>query len=164
MLNSKITKLLNEQVNKELFSAYLYIDIANYFTNHGLIGFTQWFSIQAKEEMEHAFKFLHYLQNNGADVVLDAIAKPTKTYPVVRDALVEGLKHEEFVTASIVTILEAAVEAHDYRTQEFLQWFIREQAEEEKNARDHILAFDMYGADKQSLFLLDKQVGKRGQE
>lgn len=161
MIHKKVAELLNQQVNKELYSAYLYLDFSNYFTDHGLVGFGNWFKIQAKEEMSHAELFMQYMQNNNLVIELEAIAKPSVELKDLRDPLVESLKHEEFVTASIYGIYEAALEVKDYRTQEFLQWFIKEQGEEEKNANDLILQFDMYGSDKASLLQLDLYLAKR---
>jgi len=164
MLNQNVTKLLNEQINKELFSAYLYTDIANHYLNLGFTGFSDWFNVQAKEELEHAFKFMHYLQDNGFDVKLTAIADPSKKYADLREPLVDSLAHEEFITASIDAIYTAAAQVKDYRTQEFLNWFVKEQGEEEKNSRDNLLGFDLYVGDKRSLLMFDKKLGKREQD
>lgn len=162
MLNKNVAKLLNEQVNKEMFSAYLYLDMAHYYINKGLDGFANWFKIQAKEEMDHAMLFITYLQNNGFEVELEAIAKPTLIFQDYRQPLTEALKHEEFVTASINNIYEEALKNKEYKTQEFLHWFIKEQVEEEKNATDLILAYDLHG--KQGLFALNAQLGARKYE
>lgn len=160
MLNSTVSKLLNEQINKEMYSAYLYLDMANYYINNGMNGFANWFNVQAKEEMDHAFLFIKYLQNNGFEVTLSAIAKPDKAFNTLREPLVESLKHEQFVTASIHTIFAEAEKIHDYRTMEFLNWFVKEQGEEEKNASDLIVAFDLHGTP--GLFALDgKLMGRQ---
>jgi len=159
MLNSNVSKLLNEQINKEMYSAYLYLDMANYYINKGMNGFANWFNVQAKEEMDHAFLFTKYLQNNGFAVSLAAIAKPDKVYSSLREPLVESLKHEEFVTASIHTIFTEALKIGDYRTMEFLNWFVKEQGEEEKNATDLIVSFDLHGTP--GLFALDGQLHAR---
>jgi len=158
MLNESVSKLLNEQINKEMFSAYLYLDIANYYANNGLVGFQNWFTVQAKEEMDHAMMFLGYLQDNGFEVVLEAIAKPSLQYADHKAPLFESLKHEEFVTASINDIFTAAVKVNDYRTQQFLQWFVKEQVEEEKNANDLILQYEWA---KNNLYMLDKELSTR---
>lgn len=155
MLNESVSKLLNEQINKEIFSAYLYLDIANYYANNGLVGFQNWFTVQAKEEMDHAMMFLGYLQDNGFEVVLEAIGKPTIKYENHKAPLFESLKHEEFVTASINDIFTAAVKVNDYRTQQFLQWFVKKQVEEEKNANDLILQYEWA---KNNLYMLDKEL------
>ncbi len=158
MLKENLTKLLNEQINKELFSAYLYVDIANYYTNNGLNGFAHWFSLQAKEEMAHAFKFVAYLQDNNFKVVLDGIANPTMLYKDLRQPLEESLKHEEYITASINKIYAEAQVVNDFRTQEFLHWFIKEQGEEEKNANELLVKFDLSG---KSLMMMDHHLAKR---
>ncbi len=158
MLKENLTKLLNDQINKELFSAYLYLDIANYYTNNGYDGFAHWFNAQAKEEMEHAFKFIAYLQDNNFKVVLDGIANPTMTYKDLRQPLEESLKHEEYITTSINKIYSEAQVANDFRTQEFLLWFIKEQGEEEKNASDLLVKFDLSG---KNLMMMDHYLGKR---
>jgi ferritin len=159
MLNSTVTKLLNEQINKEMYSAYLYLDMANYYVHNGLAGFANWFNVQGKEEMDHAFLFIKYLQNNNYVVTLGAIAKPEHPYKSFREPLVEALKHEEFVTASIHSIYAEAVKTNDYRTMEFLNWFIKEQGEEEKNASELIVSFDMHGVP--GLFALDGRLHSR---
>ena len=153
MLKENVSKLLNEQINKEFYSAYLYLDIANYYINKGMNGFANWFNVQAQEEKDHAFLFIKYLQNNGFAVSLEAIAKPEKTFKDFKDPLIESLKHEEFVTDSINKIYAEAVKVSDFRTQELLNWFVKEQGEEEKNINDLILSYDFYG--KQGLFALD---------
>lgn len=155
MLNEKVSKLLNEQINKEMYSAYLYLDIANYFANKGLTGFQNWYNVQAHEEMDHALFFVQYLQNNDFEVVLELIAKPTIQYKNFKEPLEEALKHEKFVTDSINHIFSKATEVNDYRTQQFLQWFIKEQGEEEKNATELLVKFDWA---KENLFLLDKEL------
>jgi ferritin len=157
MLNANVSKLLNDQINKEMYSAYLYLDMANYYINNGLNGFGAWFNKQASEEMSHAVKFIHYLQDNNLAVTLDAIAKPSKVFKSHREPLVETLNHELFVTASINAIYLEAQKAQDFRTQEFLHWFIKEQNEEEKNSNDLIAQYDLFGGP--GLFALDGKLG-----
>lgn len=158
MLKEAVTKLLNDQINKEMFSAYLYLDMANYYTTLNLDGFANWFRVQAKEEMDHAIIFLTYLQNNDFPVVLEAIDKPTRLYKDPRQPLEESLKHEQFVTASIHAIYAEAMEAKDYRTMEFLHWFIKEQGEEEKNATELIAKYDL---GVKNLLMIDHQLAER---
>jgi ferritin len=133
--------------------------MAHYYINKGLEGFANWFKVQAKEEMDPAMLFIQYLQNNGFEVELEAIGKPTIVYENHRTPLVEALKHEEFVTASINAIYEEALKAHEFKTQEFLHWFIKEQVEEEKNATDLIIAYDLHG--QPGLFALDGKLSHR---
>ena len=109
MLNKKVADLLNDQINKELYSAYLYLDMSNYFERRGLNGFANWYMIQAQEERDHAMLFYRYMQNNDCPVTLGAIAKPDKVFKEDMDVLKVGLEHEEYVTASIHTIYDAAV-------------------------------------------------------
>ena len=119
--------MLNQQINKEFYSAYLYLDFANYYEAAGLDGFANWYKVQAQEERDHALLFYQYLQNNNCPVTLDAIAKPDVTLKTTMDALKAGLAHEEYVTSLINAICAAAYEVNDFRTLQFLDWFIKEQ-------------------------------------
>ena len=161
MLNQEVAKLLNEQVNKEFYSAYLYMDMANYYSDESLNGFENWFFIQAQEERDHALLFRQYLLNNGESVKLLPIAEPDKTYESFRDPLVYALEHEQYVTASINNIYEAAYKVKDFRTMQFLDWFIKEQGEEEKNADDNIKKYDLFAGDPKGLYMLDNELKAR---
>ena len=108
MLDRKVAQLLNEQVNKEFYSAYLYLDFSNYYYQEGLDGFGNWYKIQAQEERDHAMLFIQYLQNNGEPVVLDAIAKPEAVLDSLKTPLTEGLKHEQYATSLNHTIYGSA--------------------------------------------------------
>lgn len=161
MLNEKVSDLLNDQINKEMYSAYLYLDFANFYTNKGLEGYANWYTIQAKEEMDHALLMMKYLQNNDYEVTLKAIDKPDKTLVKLDDPLHEGLKHERYVTDLIHTIYEAAYEIKDFRTMKFLDWFVDEQGEEEKNATDMITKYELFGTDPKGLYMLDNEYKSR---
>lgn len=161
MFNKKVAALLNEQINKEFYSAYLYLDMNNYFQDRGLDGFANWYMIQAQEERDHAMLFYQYMQNNDIKVTLEAIAKPDKTFKKDMDVLKAGLEHEQFVTASINAIYEEAYKAKDFRTMQFLDWFIKEQGEEETNARDLITKMELFGNDPQSLYMLNQELKAR---
>ncbi|MEA4999601.1 MAG: ferritin [Candidatus Limiplasma sp.] len=161
MFDAKVTKLLNEQINKEFYSAYLYLAFANHFTDAGLIGYANWYTVQAQEERDHAMLFIKYMQNNDLPVTLEALAKPEADMSSHLSVIKEGLAHEQFVTASINAIYEAAQGVKDFRTMQFLDWFIKEQAEEETNATEQIRKYELFGADAQGLFLLDKDLGMR---
>ena len=161
MLNEKVTKLLNEQINKEFYSAYLYLDFSNYYYDQELNGFGNWYMIQAQEERDHAMLFLQYLQNNGEKVTLEAIAKPDVELTGNKAVLEAGLKHERYVTSLIHTIYEAAYEARDFRTMQFLDWFVKEQGEEEKTAEGMVKKFELYGGDPKSLYMLDGEMAAR---
>ncbi|MGN0492648.1 MAG: ferritin [Acutalibacteraceae bacterium] len=159
-MNEKVSALLNDQVNKELYSAYLYLDMANYYTQKGLDGFANWYEIQAKEEQDHAMLIYRYLQNNGEKVTLEAIAKPDKTFETLIDPLTSGLEHEKYVT-SLINNIYAAAEVNDYRTTQFLDWFIKEQGEEEKNSMDLITKMELFGDDARSLYMLNSELAAR---
>ena len=161
MLNQEITKLLNEQVNKEFFSAYLYLDMANYYADQSLVGFENWFFVQAQEERDHAMLFRQYLLNNGESVTFTEIAAPNQKYNNYKEPLVKALEHEKYVTASINKIYEAAFKAADFRTMQFLDWFIKEQGEEEKNADDNIKRYDLFAGDPKGLYMLDSEMKAR---
>lgn len=161
MLQKEVVKLINEQINKEFFSAYLYLDFSNYYYSKNLNGFGNWFKVQAQEERDHAMLFLTYLQNNGEEVVLTAIDAPDKKYGDFNEPLLAGLEHERFVTASIYTIYEEASRQKDFRTLEFLAWFVKEQGEEEKNSEDLIQRYALFGTDAKGLYLLDGELATR---
>ena len=161
MLDRKVVELLNQQVNKEFYSAYLYLDFSNYFYDKELNGFGNWYRIQAQEERDHAMLFLQYLQNNGERVTLEAIAKPDVELSSDLAVLKAGLNHEMYVTNLIHTIYEAAYSVKDFRTMQFLDWFVKEQGEEENNADSLIKKFELYGNDPRSLYMLDSEMAAR---
>jgi ferritin len=161
MLDQTIVKLLNEQINKEFYSAYLYLDFANYFTDAGLNGFANWYIVQAKEEEDHATLMIQYLHNNADKVILEALAKPDVPLNNLMDPLKGALVHEQYVTASIHNIYGVASAQKDYRTMQFLDWFVREQGEEEKNAEDNIKKYELYGSDAKGLYALNGELATR---
>lgn len=161
MINEKTQELLNSQINKELYSAYLYLAFANWYVDNGIDGFANWFNIQAMEERDHAMLFLQYMQNNGLKVTLEAIDKPGQELDNSKDILNEVLKHEQYVTESIHNIYDEALKNKDYRTTQFLDWFVKEQGEEEKNAEDLIKRWELFGEDSKSLYMLDNELDQR---
>lgn len=160
-MDSKVANLINEQVNKEFYSAYLYLDFANYYASVGLDGFENWYKIQAQEEMDHAMLFYQYLQNNGEKVTLEAIAKPDIELNDNMAPLKAGLEHEKYVTSLINDIYEAAFAVKDFRTMQLLDWFVKEQGEEEKNAGDMITKFELFGSDPKGLYMLNSELASR---
>ena len=160
-MNEKVAELLNDQINKEFYSAYLYLDMANFYSRKGLDGFANWYEIQAKEEQDHAMLMYQYLHNNDVVVTLGAIAKPDKVYTTLMDPLMAGLEHEKYVTSLINNIYRAAQESNDFRTTQFLDWFIKEQGEEEKNSTDLITKMELYGDDARSLYMLNSELASR---
>ena len=161
MLDKKVIELLNDQINKEFYSAYLYLDIANYFTEQDLDGFANWYTIQAQEERDHAMLFLRYLQSNGIPVELKAIDKPGEVFGTPLAPLEAGAKHERYVTSLIHSIYEAAYDVRDFRTMQFLDWFVKEQLEEEENADKMVSKYKLFGDDPKSLYLLDQELAAR---
>jgi ferritin len=155
MLNKKIATLMNEQINKEFYSAYLYLDFANYFENEGLVGFAHWYEVQAQEERDHAFMIRRYLIDNGHPVTFEAVAKPDI------EPLKAGLEHEIYVTSLITNIYSVAFEAKDFKTMQFLDWFVKEQGEEEKNADDLIKKMTLFGNDSKGLYMLNQELSAR---
>ena len=160
-MNENVAKLLNEQVNKEFYSAYLYLDFANYYAEAGLDGFANWYRVQAQEERDHAMLFLQYLLNNEVKVAFDAIAKPEWERDDNMAPLKKALEHEKYVTASINDIYTAAYEARDFRTMQLLDWFVKEQGEEEKNASDMITKMELFGTDAKGLYMLNSELKAR---
>ncbi len=161
MLDKKVANLLNEQINKELYSAYLYLDFSVFYEAQGLDGFANWYMIQAQEERDHAMLFLQYLQNNGEKVTLEAVGKPDKELDTLMDPLKAGFEHEQYVTSLINDIYAVAYEAKDFRTMQFLDWFVKEQLEEEKNADDMIKKMELFGNDSKGLYSLDAEYAAR---
>ncbi|MCI5729447.1 MAG: ferritin [Clostridia bacterium] len=161
MMNEKVAALLNDQINKEFYSAYLYLDMANFYSKKGLDGFANWYEIQAREEQDHAMLMYQYLHNNDEVVTLEAIAKPDKAFTTLMDPLKAGLEHEKYVTSLINTIYAAAQEVNDFRTTQFLDWFIKEQGEEEKNSTDLITKMQLFGDDARSLYMLNSELAAR---
>lgn len=161
MLNEKVAELLNTQINKEFYSAYLYLAFANYFSDEGLDGFANWYNVQAQEERDHAMLIRQYMQNNDAPITFEAIDKPDSEFKSHMEVLEAGLKHERYVTGLINNIYGAAYDVKDFRTMQFLDWFVKEQGEEETNANDLIKKMNLFGSDPKSLYLLDQELAAR---
>ena len=160
-MNNKIAELLNDQINKELYSAYLYVDIANHYDELDLDGYANYYMIQAQEERDHALLFMKYMQNNGLKVTLKAIDKPDKVLEGILSPLEIAAEHERYVTALINNIYHEAYEDKDYRTMKFLDWFVDEQMEEEDNADKMISRFKLFGSDPKGLYSLDQEYAAR---
>ena len=157
-MKANISEILSKQVNKELYSAYLYLEFQNIFNDRGLQGFAHWYMIQTQEERDHAMLFYQYLQHNNQKVVLEAVEKPVTSASSILEILEAALAHEEYITASINDIYELALREKDYRTKEFLDWFVKEQGEEEKNADDLIKKYKMFGSDAKGLYALNQEL------
>ena len=160
-MDRKVSELLNDQINKEFYSAYLYLDIANFYSDKGLDGFANWYEIQAREEQDHAMLIYQYLHNNNQKVTLEAIAKPDKAFSTLMDPLQVAYEHEQYVTALINAIYGAAQSANDFRTVQFLDWFVKEQGEEEKNSSDLITKMELFGSDAKALYMHNSELQAR---
>ena len=160
-MDKKVAGLLNDQINKELYSAYLYLDMANFYSAKGLDGFANWYEIQAREEQDHAMLMYKYLHNNGQAVTLEAVAKPDKEFKELADPLKAAHGHEQYVTSLINAIYDAAQAVKDYRTVQFLDWFVKEQGEEEKNSSDLITKMELFGGDAKGLYMLNSELAGR---
>ena len=160
-MNEKIAALLNDQINKEFYSAYLYLSMANYYDELDLDGYANYYMVQAQEERDHALLFMKYMQNNGLKVTLEAIGKPDKTFRSVQEPLEAAAEHERYVTALINNIYHEAHQNKDYRTMKFLDWFVDEQMEEEDSADTMISRYKLFGQDPKGLYLLDQEYAAR---
>jgi ferritin len=164
MITNAIQTAMNEQINKELFSAYLYLSMAAYFESRNLPGFAHWMRIQAGEEQEHAMKFYDHILERGGQVVLKAIEAPKTDWASPLQVAEEVAAHEAKVTASIYALYELALKEKDYPAQMMLQWFINEQVEEEKNAAELVAHLKLIEERGTAVLMLDHQLAKRGKE
>ena len=156
-LTTQVADLLNDQINKELYSAYYYFTFADYYEARGLKGFANWYMIQVEEELSHAKILRRYLLDNGVKVSMAAIAQPERTFTNDKEPLEAGLEHEQYVTAAINECYNAAYEVRDFRTMQLLDWFVKEQGEEEANAAEMISNMDLFGSDPKGLYELDRE-------
>ena len=161
MLNKRVKDLIVDQVNKELYSAYLYLDFANYYDANHLDGFVNWYTIQANEEMDHAMLFYNYLHKNDEHVVLSAIGKPDKEFTDYLGPVKAGLEHEKYVTSLIENINRVANECNDKETMRILKWFLDEQEEEEENAGDLIAKTEFALENPNGIPVLNNELKKR---
>ncbi len=162
MLSKTIEQALNTQIQKEFYSAYLYLAMAAYFESHNMPGSAQWMRTQHDEETVHALKFFDYVNDRGGHVALQALEQPPVDFASVVAVWEQTLAHEQGVTASINALYNLAVQEHDPATQAVLQWFITEQVEEEKNATLMLERFKQAGSNVASLLLFDGHFTKRG--
>jgi len=161
MLHKKMTQALNGQINKEMYSAYLYMSMSAYSNRVGLKGFANWFMVQYHEEMYHAMKMYEYVQRQGEDVILKSIETPPDTFKSALDMFQQTLAHEQYITKSINDLMELAIEKKDHATQIFLEWYITEQVEEEDNDNEIIAQLNLIGDNPQALLMLNRELGER---
>ena len=161
MLSKKLLDEINEQIKHELYSAYLYLAMAAQFEAENLPGFAHWMHVQNKEETEHAMKFFEYVNDQGGRVVLKAIDQPQVEFGTPLATFEQVLEHEKKVTSLINGLYALALEDKDYASQIFLQWFITEQVEEEKNAAQIIETLKLAGEKGQALIMMDRYLASR---
>lgn len=160
-MNKFISELINQQIEKEFESAYLYLEFTNYFDSIALYGFASWYRIQAFEEIDHAMKFYDYMHEMNEQVTFLPIPSPKFSTKNTENVLKKGLENEKYVTSLINKIYKTASDNSDFATLDFLKWFINEQREEEANAQTLLDKFNMFGNTPEGLYLLDKEFGKR---
>ena len=161
MLDSKMEIALNQQVNAELWSGYLYLSMSCNMDNKGYEGMASWFALQAKEELEHATRIIKFIGNMGGKVSLMPIAEVTQEWNTPKDAFEDTLKHEKVVTEKIHKLMDMAVELKDYATQNMLKWFVDEQVEEEDSACKILEKLKRIENCSAGLYALDKELGAR---
>ena len=161
MISKEMENALNEQVNTEFFSAYLYLAMSAYCNKIGLPGFSNWMRHQYEEEAMHVTKMYDYILDQGGQVQLTAIEQPPLEYGSPLEVFEQTLEHEQLVTGCIHKLMDLAVQERDYATQTFLQWYVTEQVEEESNVNDIIAPLRMVGEDKGGLMMIDQQLALR---
>ncbi|MDO5696081.1 MAG: ferritin [Eubacteriales bacterium] len=161
MISKNMETALNEQINREYESAYIYKAMAQYFAQKNLNGFRHFFAEQAKEELEHGQKMIDYMNEQGANVVLTAIATPKADYDNTIEVFETALKHEKMVTGHINKLMRLAKDEHDYATEIFLGWFVTEQVEEEDSFTSLVDLLKFLDGDRASIYLLDQKLGSR---
>lgn len=161
MITKKMEEALNGQINKEFYSAYLYLAMSAYCNKLNMPGAEHWFRMQYDEEVIHMTKMFDYVMQHGGDARLLQIDEPPHDFGTVLDAFEASLKHEQFVTKSINELLDVAVEEKDHATQVFLQWFITEQVEEEANVKEIVDRLKMIGGEGSALMMIDDKLSQR---
>ena len=161
MINEKLQNEFNLQINKELYSEYLYLAMKTYFMEQNLMGFVNWFDVQVQEEHAHAIGMFNYLNERGGKIELMSIDKPEFSGKTPLEIFEEVLKHEQYVTSRINTVYDVAEEVRDRAAMKFLDWYIDEQVEEEASVDGVLSTLRLIGEDKNALLLLDKDLATR---
>jgi ferritin len=161
MLKEKMQDALNDQLNAELFSGYLYLSMSAYFESINLVGFASWMRIQAQEELSHGMKFFDYIQERGGRALLAPVEGPKADWDSPLDAFEEAYQHETVITDRINKLVDLSIELSDHATNNFLQWFVAEQVEEEASADEVVQRLKLIGKDGAGLFMLDREMATR---
>ena len=160
-ISEAMTAAINDQIKAEFDSAYIYLAMSAYFEDAGLAGMSHWMRKQYKEEVEHAEKFIAYLYERGARVIIPEIAKPKESYNDALDVFRTAYAHEQYVTSRIYKLVDLAVSEKDYATQSMLKWFVDEQMEEEDNTGGIVAKLEFLGNDKHSIYMVDRELASR---
>lgn len=161
MLDKKMEKAFNDQINKEIYSEYLYLAMKSIFAELNLPGFVNWFDVQVQEERAHAMGMYDYVNSRNGHLEFMAIDKPEIKGKTPLEVFKQVLEHEEFVTSRINALMDVADEVKDRATLSFLDWYVKEQVEEESNVGNVLATLKLIGEDKQALFMLDKELATR---
>lgn len=161
MLDPKMQKALNDQINAEMFSSYLYLAMVAYFNDLGLSGFSAWMTSQAQEEMVHAMKLFNYIIERGGRVELAQIDEPQKEWDSPIDVFKAAYKHEQYITGRINDLVDLAIEIKDHATNQMLQWFVEEQVEEEANAEEVVQKLSFVQDAPSGIYMIDKELAAR---
>lgn len=161
MINEKVREILNEQINKEFYSAYLYLSMGAYLSDVGMYGISKWMEIQAREEIDHGMILFDYILKRKAKVDLKALNAPEIEFSGAEDIFQKAYEHEKTISSSINRIASLTENECDLATRNFIDWYLKEQIEEEDNILRILSKLKAFGTDKASLFLLDAELGKR---
>ena len=164
MISVKIEEALNEQINAELYSAYLYLSMSAYFESVNLQGFANWMRSQTQEELTHAMRIFDFVNKRGGKVTLKAIAEPAAKWESPLAVFEAAYKHEQFVTGRIDDLVNLSAREKDHATHNFLQWFVKEQAEEEASVNNIVQKLKVIKDTPGGLFLIDAELAKRASE
>lgn len=162
MINKKVEEAINNQINAEMFSSYLYKAMSAYFADMNLTGMAAWMDVQAQEEMTHALKFYDYIIERGGRVKLMAIEEPAFEWGAPIEAFKAAYEHEQYITGRINDLTDLAIQEKDHATMIMLQWFVTEQVEEEASVSEIVGKMEMIGDSKHGVYMLDKELGGRG--
>ncbi len=161
MLNERVENALNKQVNAELYSSYLYLSMAAWFGSRNLVGFVNWMKIQALEELYHAMKIYSFIDERGGRITLEAVENPPAEWSSPEAVFEAVLGHEQKVTALINDLVTLSLEEKDHASNNFLQWFVAEQVEEESSADEILQKIKLAGNEGSGLFMIDQELAQR---
>ena len=160
-ISDAMTAAVNDQIKAEFDSAYIYLAMSAYFKASGLDGMAHWMHKQYNEEVEHAEKFMNYLYERGARVIIPDVAKPKESYTDALEVFKTAYEHEQYVTSRIYKLVDLAVSEKDYATQSMLKWFVDEQLEEEDNTGGIVAKLEFLGSDKHGVYTVDRELAAR---